>query len=246
MSVLAGIPGHGKTSLINDVACSLAALHDWVTVFFSPEQPAATVHLRRLLHWRLGRPPLSCTQEEVDKAREWVSAHFAWMISNLETDPTVDWYIEMMEGAAVRHNASLAVIDPWNEMDHTWRPEGISTTEYVGEMIKRLRRGARHYGLHLIISAHPTKGIVFAGGGRGKDGEISPPTGYDIADSAHFVNKADLGLTIHRRKDGTTMIRNWKTRYEGEHGKQGEVIVKWSAYHERFECIDEPEPKPMI
>jgi twinkle protein len=86
------------------------------------------------------------------------------------------------------------IIDPYNEITHTHRKEGISETEYISDFLARVRGFARQFDVHIWLVAHPTKLQ------KGMDGKYPVPTGYDVAGSAHFFNKADNIIAVHRDK----------------------------------------------
>jgi twinkle protein len=46
------------------------------------------------------------------------------------------------------------------------------------------------------------------------------PTGYSISGSAHWYNRADFGLTMHR-SDKASVLHVWKCRFvhQGKNGK---------------------------
>lgn len=83
------------------------------------------------------------------------------------------------------------VIDPYNELDHQ-RPPGVSETEYVSQMLTKIKRFAQHYDAHVWFVAHPKQLQQWRG---------DAPNLYDISGSAHFVNKADNGVVVHRVRD---------------------------------------------
>jgi len=82
-------------------------------------------------------------------------------------------------------------VDPYNELDHQ-RPSHMSETEYVSQMLTKIKRFAQHHDVHVWFVAHPR---------QLRDWKGQPPTMYDISGSAHFINKADNGLVIHRNRD---------------------------------------------
>ena len=82
-------------------------------------------------------------------------------------------------------------MDPYNELDHQ-RPSHMSETEYVSQMLTKIKRFAQHHDVHVWFVAHPR---------QLRDWKGQPPTMYDISGSAHFINKADNGLVIHRNRD---------------------------------------------
>jgi twinkle protein len=65
-------------------------------------------------------------------------------------------------------------------------------TEYVSETLSQVIDLVREYNMHLWLVAHPAKMR------KDKDGKYPIPTPHDIADSAHFWNKADNCITVWR------------------------------------------------
>ena len=82
------------------------------------------------------------------------------------------------------------MIDPYNELDHQ-RPSQMTETEYVSQMLTKIKRFAQHYDVHVWFVAHPR---------QLRDWKGEPPNLYDISGSAHFINKADNGIVIHRNR----------------------------------------------
>ena len=68
----------------------------------------------------------------------------------------------------------------------------MTETEYVSQMLTKIKRFAQHNDVHVWFVAHPRQ----LQGWRGE-----PPNLYDISGSAHFINKADNGIVIHRNRD---------------------------------------------
>lgn len=89
-----------------------------------------------------------------------------------------------------RHSYGIRglVIDPYNELSHA-RPNHVSETEYVSRMLTKVKRFAQHYDCHVWFVAHPRQLQNWSG---------QAPNLYDISGSAHFINKADNGIVIHR------------------------------------------------
>jgi twinkle protein len=70
------------------------------------------------------------------------------------------------------------------------------------------------------------------------------PTLYDISGSANWVNKADLGIVIHRDpgKDSTRAeIHVRKVRFK-EEGKIGGVSLRWDRATGRYSEIATQKP----
>ena len=90
-----------------------------------------------------------------------------------------------------RYGIRGLLVDPYNELDHQ-SPSHMSETEYVSQMLTKIKRFAQHHDVHVWFVAHPR---------QLRDWKGQPPTMYDISGSAHFINKADNGLVIHRNRD---------------------------------------------
>lgn len=228
--VITGLPGHGKTSLVNEIACRMAERHGWSTVFASFEQTPQLDHRRALRSFHAARREKEMSEAERAAADAWIDRHFAFVVANEDEETTLQWVLEKLAAAVIRYGARLVVIDPWNEMDHS-RPADMSLSEYVGFAIRQFRRLARKYGVHLIVVAHPAKML------RGRDGKYPVPGLYDISDSAHWSNKADVGIVVHRENlldDPTTAIRVVKSRYHSAIGTPGEIKAVWDEGRTRF------------
>ena len=78
-------------------------------------------------------------------ADAWIDRHFGFIVPGEDDEVTLPWLLERLVAAIVRYGASLGVIDPWNEIDHS-RPPDMSLTEYIGFAIRQLRRLAKKYG----------------------------------------------------------------------------------------------------
>lgn len=230
LAVITGIPGHGKTTLVNEVAGRLA-LKGWGVCFASFEQRPQTDHRRALRTFYSGRRVIHQHEVEIQSADRWIDQQFSFIVPDEDEDASLDWVLEAAAAAIIQHGAKLVVIDPWNEMDHV-RPPDTTLTEYTGLAIKRLKKFAKKFWVHVIVVAHPAKML------RAKDGKIPVPSLYDISDSAHWHNKPDVGLIVHRMDEITTMIRAEKVRYEAI-GVRGDVFGSFNVETARYQMVED-------
>lgn len=232
VSVLTGVPGSGKTTLVNDIACRMAKTHGWRTVFASPEQSPIPDHRRALRTWFANKPESRQSAEELDAADRFINEWFRFVLGVDESDFTLEWMLDTFAASIVRHNTKLCVIDPWNEIEHA-KPRDLTMTEYTGAAIRSVKAFARKWQVHVLIVAHPIKPQ------RGKDGSIPCPTLYDIADSAHWANKPDAGLVLHPSKDpdgrSYMSLRVVKSRYHDRIGTPGEAKLIFNPFNAHFE-----------
>ena len=139
----------------------------------------------------------------------------------------------MLAAAVSRFDPFAIVIDPWNALEHK-RPAGMTMTEYVGVSIERLRRFARKRRIHIAVVAHPAKLQ------RNRDGEYPKPNLWDISDSAHWANKADLGVMVWRKTGDTeTEIAVVKSKYYTELGTPGSIRGVYNPDTARFTVTDD-------
>lgn len=232
-TVVTGIPSHGKSTFINEIAGRMAERHGWSTAFASFEQQPQIDHRRALRTFFGKKRERDQNPREIALADQWIDQHFSFIVPDQDTDVSLEWTLQCAEDAIMRHKVRMVVIDPWNEMDH-WRPNGMSLTEYTGYAIKLFRRLARKWMVHVVVAAHPAKQK------KNDDGSYSIPTLYDISDSAHWYNKCDLGVVIHRTIEGETLIRVAKSRYHEILGAPGDVKATFNPEINRYMII-EPE-----
>ena len=223
LSVWTGIPGHGKTTAANDAFCGIAKRYGVRVGWASFEQEPQRDHRRNLRTWFAGeleRNLLQYRQDLLAEADRWIDDAHVFLVPSEDEDATLAWLFEKMEAAAQQHGVKVFVIDPWNELEHE-QAYRESESQYIGRVLRRLKRFAKAFQVHIAIIAHPTKAV------KGEDGAYRMPTLYDISGSANWFNKCDLGIIVHRVADdpllGNTVIRIAKVKYHGVIGKPGEL-----------------------
>ena len=231
--VVIGVPGNGKSLFANIVACNAVSRHGWPVCFASFEQQTQTDHRRFLRTWYNRKLEIHQTEEEKDEADSWIDKNFGFIVPSDDDDVTPGWLLERITAAIIRDNAKMIVVDPWNEMLHD--RGDLSITEYVGNMIKELKKFTRRHQVHFILIVHPAKL-------KRENGKTPVPTLYDASDSQHFYNKPDVGIIIHRNDDGTTLIKVAKSRYFDQIGEPGEITLRYVPERATYEDIGECEP----
>lgn len=218
--VVSGVPSAGKSCVVGDIACRMALRHKWPVCFASFEQEPTHDHRRMLRSWYGGDLVKNLDANTLVEADHWIDRWFSFIVPDDDEAATLAWIMERMAASAVRHGSRLFVIDPWNEIEHD-RPDGMTLTEYVGVALREFRSFARKYEAHVMVVAHPSKMR------RDADGRFPVPTLYDISDSAHWANRADIGIIVHRQNENETLVRIAKSRYHDQIGKPGDIKVKY-------------------
>lgn len=216
LMVVTGFANAGKSTWANELVSRLAWKHGWKAAIASFEmrvKPFVTDALAAS-YVQAKRP---WTAEQTADANRWLEDSFVFIAPDPESEEDTDlgWLIEKAEAAVIRHGVRVLLIDPWNELDHN-RKRDETVTDYSGRALKALKRFSQRFDCLVIIVAHPAKGATAK-----KPEELSL---YDVADTAHFANKTDLGVIIARRGDATSV---WvkKVRYQPETGRPGEVVM---------------------
>ena len=192
VTVVTGTPNSGKSEFVDALLVNLSERHGWHFCVCSFENEPDE-HASKLAEKHLGKPFAEgptprMTEGELAKALDWIDAHFTMMRAD-DTAPDIDWILERAKVSVLRHGSRGLVIDPFNEIAHT-RARDMSETDFVSLMLGKVRRFARAHEVHVWFVAHPAK--------PHPDQRKKPPGLYDIAGSAQWRNKADVGLTVHR------------------------------------------------
>jgi twinkle protein len=220
------IPTH-NSAFVGDIACRMALSHKWPVCFAAFEQNPTLDHRRMLRTWFGGGLVTSLDRDTLERADAWIDEYFSFVVPDNDSYPTLAWVMERFAASALRYGTRLFVLDPWNELEHD-RPNGITLTEYVGTALRDFKAFARKYEAHVILVAHPAKMK------REQDGKYPMPSLYDISDSSHWYNKADVGIVVHRSPE-ETLIRVAKSRYHDQIGKPGDAKVKYCWQRATYE-----------
>jgi twinkle protein len=193
LSVVTGIPNSGKSEFVDALMVNLAMRYGWHFAVCSLENPPGE-HISKLAEKYLGLPfwdgpTRRMSESELMRAMDWADDHFH-LIRFDEEAPTIEAILDKARAAVMRHGARGLVIDPYNELEHR-RPSHMTETEYVSQLLGKVKRFAQNHGVHIWFIAHPAKM-------QRENGSLPPPTLYDISGSANWANKADIGIVVHR------------------------------------------------
>ena len=230
--VVTGRAGGGKSTWVNQLVAQIAYSEGWNIAIASFEMRVRPYVTDTLMRVRLRRPKYQWSDEDIALATQWVEDRFTFIAPDPDDDAVHDvaWLIERIETAVIRYGIRATVIDPWNEIEHARRRDE-SGTEYAGRAIKDLKACARRLSILIIIVAHPTKE-----GASKKPDEVSL---YDIDGSAHFANKADLGVVIARigetEHDTLMAALIKKVRYQPDCGVAGRVELNFNPQTRLFD-----------
>ncbi|KAL6603143.1 hypothetical protein ACP70R_043504 [Stipagrostis hirtigluma subsp. patula] len=199
LTVVTGVPNSGKSEWIDALLCNINDQCGWKFVLCSMENKVRE-HARKLLEKRIKKPFFDAryggsvermTPDEFEEGKQWLNETFHLIRCEDDSLPSINWVLDLAKAAVLRYGVRGLVIDPYNELDHQ-RPSNQTETEYVSQILTKIKRFAQHHSCHVWFVAHPRQLHNWNGG---------PPNMYDISGSAHFINKCDNGIVIHRNRD---------------------------------------------
>lgn len=210
--VVTGFPGHGKTNWTRFVMVHTAGHHNRRWCVFSPESQPWEQFAAECAEAYIGKPFYemdripSMTLSDIAEAEAFLADKVTMLVCDAEdTAPTLSWLLERARACVLREGTTDFLVDPWNEVDQ--ERGGLSETDYVGLSLQRLKAFALRHGCNVWVIAHPAKPTPL------RPNEKRPPPGpYDISGSANWVNRTDLGLTVHSPEPGVAELHIWKSR----------------------------------
>lgn len=231
LTVVTGFANMGKSTLMNAIiGNALQAFPVCVASFETDVKPILRDGLRMAM--------LECSKHDLHnhpklaECDNILAKRLTIIAQSVDEDEemTLDHFLNLARIAVTRHGAKMIVLDPWNEIEHKRRRDE-SETEYVSRALRAIKRFARQYDVAFWLVAHPTKP---------QPGYKGAPGLYDISGSANFANKAEYGLTYHRKSfdRNEAQIVVCKVRM-GLPGRKGAVNVTYDFRTSTFhECQD--------
>ncbi len=222
ISVVTGVPGSGKSELIDAFMVRLAMQEDWKFAIFSAENPI-DIHVGKLAEKYIGRPIFEGDErmsgEELKDASSWLDDHFYFL--DPASSNTLRSILDRTSVLVEHKKINGLLIDPFNYTDVTLDTDSISN------MLTELHAFATKHHIHIWIVAHPQKLY------RQEGGKLPTPMGMDISGSAAWFAKADFGLTVERTEDNETRVVVWKCRFKWL-GDTGTAYLKYDPVSGRF------------
>lgn len=196
MTVVTGAPNMGKSEFVDYIVTGLARRHNWKFCLCSFENPTA-FHVTKLMEKFVGlsfnhrvdpshRMSVSDFQEGI-----YLTDKYFTFLNIMQIEVTIAGILSKLTEVVLRTGIKGVVIDPWNYIEHKI-PAGYSETQYISEALTLVKEFAVKTDTHVFIVAHPRKLQ------KEQNGQYPPATMYDISGSAHFFNKTDNGISIHR------------------------------------------------
>ena len=227
MTVVTGMPGHGKDEYLNDIMVGLA--RDEGAVFaivdFEDDPPIHTTKLmekitKKAFDFRKD-PNHRMSRMEKDYAISVVDKHFVF-INVSKINVSISGIISKLEEVVLRYGVNVVKINPWNYLEHN--RNGKSETDYTSEELTKFASFLKQYSVHGFLFAHPTK--------MQKDkstGMMERPNLYHISGSSHFFNKTHNGISVYLDYSRmVTEVHIQKVKYYW-HGHKGCITYSYNT-----------------
>ena len=218
---ITGVPNCGKSEFVDFFTATLNKRYGLKTLYFSPENQPCELHLSKLVSKYTNKPMSELSPVEVDTAMEYICNNFYFC--NYDKVKTLDDIEEQVEVLNSTNPFDILVLDAYNKIEND-KPAGEIETEFISKVLDRLCDIAIKYNLMVILVAHPRKMDW-----KNNERVAQCPTAYDINGSAHFYNKSDYVLAVHRDRDEeneTVTIRVDKVKF-AHYGRQGKCYLKY-------------------
>lgn len=242
LTIISGVPNSGKSEWIDALLCNLNNNEGWKFALCSMENKVHE-HARKLMEKHVKKPFFNArygesvermTVDDFNEGKKWLNDTFYLIRCENDCLPNIKWVLDLARIAVLRHGIRGLVIDPYNELDHQ-RAVSQTETEYVSQMLTMVKRFAQHHCCHVWFVAHPRQMHNWTGG---------PPSLYDISGSAHFINKCDNGIVIHRNRDPgvgpidlvQVCVRKVRNKVVG---KIGDVFLSYNRVTGEYTVADE-------
>jgi twinkle protein len=197
LTIITGIPGHGKDEFTNYIMANLAKKHHWKFAMFGFEETTeetATKLMEKIVGKSFGfrkDPAHRISVKEYQNSLAIIDLYF-FIVNHEDIETDIDSIITLAIQLVKRKGIKGLYINPWNWIEHN-RAQGVTETEYVSLVLTKIIKFARRYSVHVFLLAHTTKMMK-----NTKTGKYDIPTLYSISGSANFFNKTHNGITIYR------------------------------------------------
>jgi twinkle protein len=243
LTVVTGIPSHGKSSFLRCWLPYVAQKHDVGIVWWSPEDNRPEVLAVKVAEVLKGQPAREAgtlmPEWMMAEAEDWIRERITFLYAdNPDVEHTLDWAMARAIEAKRRHKRQLFVVDPWNEVEHQLG-RNESETQYVGRSLRKLKAWGRSEAMDVLICAHPVKLIADP-----KTKKYPKATLYDVNGGANWANRADLGITIYRERNGEMQVICQKARFPAFGKREAMATLKVDPRTGRLGSIAQQDTLP--
>tara|TARA_B100000902_G_scaffold224984_1_gene213633 strand:- start:4511 stop:6211 length:1701 start_codon:yes stop_codon:yes gene_type:complete len=236
LTVVTGVPTHGKSNFLEYFCMKLSALHGWKFGVFSPEHYPMQLHFSVLAEKLIGKSFRKITRynrmtkNDLNIAKKFISNHYHWIRPNKDVY-TLDNILHSAKGLIKRYGINGLIIDPYNKVYADIGKQ--SETNYINQFLTKLTMFKQKYDIHIFLVAHPRKMQ------KKDNGLYEVPSLYDVAGSANFYNQVDNGITVYRDfKNEVTNVYVQKVKFR-HIGELGQAQFRYNIQNGRYSEVGE-------
>lgn len=233
VTLVTGIPGHGKSTFIKNVIYKLAEMHGLKSFIYSAEEANTAFALTDMLQIASGKSFFKSeygariSKVEIENLIPFLNEHFKYYRLS-DNDLSIEGIIEKAKYMVKRFGINIMVIDNMSTVEKSMSNQTDTRHHQIKNMMNDVARFARNYGVHVFLVAHPKKMTEL------KNGVYKVPNGYDVGDSSHWFNLPDNGMTVYRNMETKqTEVHRWKVRFRYS-GQVGTSFFSFNMNNSRY------------
>lgn len=238
VTIVTGIPGHGKSTFVKNVIFRLAERHGCRFMVYSAEEASTAIALSDLFSIATGKSFFESrygqrmTREEIDSLIPFMQDNFKYY--NLtENELTIEAIIAKAKEMVRRYGINGLIIDNMSTVERSLSSKSDTRHHQIQGMMSEIAAFAKSSGVHVFLVVHPKKMQEV------KTGVYRVPNGYDLGDSSHWYNLTDNGITVYRNfETKQTEVYKWKIRHRYT-GELGTEFYNFTPYCCRFASAQE-------
>lgn len=237
LCVVTGIPSSGKSEFIDEMCVRLNNRYGLKTAFFSPENMPIAYHATKLIEKIVGCRLAngSMPYQSYSLAKKYLSENFFHIMP--EEGNTLSNILAKAQALVRRKGIKILVIDPYNRLEQELDSK-LNETQTISRQLDMMTTFAQKNDVLVILMAHPHKITK-------DNSEAGIPSLYNINGSAHFYNKADFGIVVHRdRHAGYTLVRVSKVKFR-HLGEGGDAYFKFDVRNGRYAPLPSLDPSAI-
>jgi len=238
LTLFHGIPNHGKSAFVYQLALVKAAKDGIRWGIFSPENIPEEEFYKDLIHSYIGKSTEKhhynvMSEDELRKGIDFVHEHF-FLICPENDLPTIDYMNNRFRELIIKHRIDGCIIDPYNQMENDIMQKGGREDQYLSWFLTNAKRFAIEQNVFYYIITHPKTGLKKDGG------NYECPGVYHLSGGAMWYNKCDNIVCVHRPnfytdpKDETVFIQSQKIKKQKINGMPGTIALKYDKYLGRY------------
>ena len=237
LTVVTGIPSHGKSNFIEDYVINIIHDYKYKASFYSPEHFPMKLHHGVLAEKVIGKPFEHAFRDNPRMTKEDIDTYIKWSkdkiyITYPEKGETVNWkwLLDKFKEQLFRYGIDIFVIDAFNKVKRN-KPDSLGE---INDVLSDLCQFAQAYNVHVFLIAHPVKMQK-----DNKTGLYAAPTLYDVKGSGDFRDQAHNGLCVYRyfdnaQSEGFTEVINLKTKFKNQGKITGSAYFKYDFTNGRY------------